>query len=301
MAIDRTAAAVSPGHSRWIGVACLGITAFGWGLNWPFMKLLLRELPPLSARGLAGVIAAVVLAAFSLGRGERLGVPRAAWPRLLFATFTNVVAWMGFGTVAMQWVSVSEGALLAYTMPIWAMLLAWPVLGTRPTLRDVIALCLGLAGIVTLFGGAGFALGPDKLIGASLALVAAILFAFGNVANRAPIPVPPVALVAWQVGLGCLAMLVTGLAFEKPDFGALSSAGWGVMAYMTIIPMGVCYLTWFETLRRLPPATASTGMLLVPVVGVVSAALIVGEPLGMRVMLAMVLTLGGVTLALQRS
>ncbi|CAN5195027.1 EamA family transporter [soil metagenome] len=288
-------------NPRWIGVACLGITAVGWGLNWPFMKLLLRELPPLSARGLAGVTASLILAAVALSRGERLSVPRAVLPRLMLATFTNVVAWMGFGTVAMKWVSVSEGALLAYTMPIWAMLFAWPLLGARPTLRDVAALCLGIAGVVILFGGEGLAFSHEKLVGAALALAAAILFAFGNVINRGAIPVPPIALVAWQVGLGCLAMLIYGLAFEESDFGALSVTGWGMMAYMTIVPMGVCYLTWFETLRRLPPATASTGMLLVPVIGVVSAALIVGEPLGIRVVLAMVLTLGGVTLALQRA
>lgn len=288
-------------NSRWTGIACLGITAFGWGLNWPFMKLLLRELPPLSARGLAGVAAALILAAVAVGRGERLTVPVRAIPRLLFATFTNVIAWMGFTTMAMQWVSVSEGALLAYTMPIWATLLAWPLLGARPTLRDLVALCLGLGGIVTLFGGAGFALGPEKFAGASLMLSAAILFALGNVVNRKPIPIPPLALVAWQVGLGCLAMLVYGLAMEQPRFGALSPAGWGAMAYMTLVPMGICYVTWFETLRRLPPATASTGMLMVPVIGIVSAAVMVGEPLGFRVVLAMVLTLGGVTLALQRA
>lgn len=290
----------SRGHSRWIGVTCLGITAFGWGLNWPFMKLLLRELPPMSARGLAGVTASLILAVVALSRGERLGVPRDSVLRLLFATFTNVIAWMGFGTVAMKWVSVSEGALLAYTMPIWATLFAWPLLGMRPTLRNVLALCLGIVGVVILFGGEGFSFTPEKLAGASLALSAAILFALGNILNRAPIPVPPVALVAWQVGLGCLAMLVFGLLFEKPDFGAVSVQGWALMGYMTIIPMGVCYLTWFETLRRLPPATASTGMLLVPIVGVVSAALMVGEPLGLREVLAMVFTLGGVTLALQR-
>ncbi len=65
---------------------------------------------------------------------------------------------------------------------------------------------------------------------------------------------------------------------------------------------GTCsYLTWFETLRRLPPTSASTGMLLVPVIGVVSAAFILGEPLGLREVAAMVLTLGGVTLALQKA
>ena len=287
-------------NTRWIGIVCLGITAFGWGLNWPFMKLLLRELPPLSARGLAGVTAALILAVVALSRSERLSVPREAIPRLFFATFTNVIAWMGFGTVAMKWVSVGEGALLAYTMPIWATLFAWPLLGMRPTIRDVLALCLGIIGTVILFGGDGFSFTPEKLAGAALALAAAILFALGNILNRAPIPVPPVALVAWQVGLGCLAMLVVGLLFEKPDFPDVTLRGWALMAYMTVIPMGVCYLTWFETLRRLPPATASTGMLLVPIVGVVSAALMVGEPLGLREVLAMAFTLGGVTLALQR-
>ncbi|MBN9581394.1 MAG: DMT family transporter [Afipia sp.] len=287
-------------NSRWIGIVCLVITAVGWGLNWPFVKVLLRELPPMSARGLAGVVSAVILVVVARARGERFGMPLRVVPRLLFAAFTNVFVWMGFATVAMQWVTVSEGALLAFTMPIWATLLSWPLLGVRPTLRDVVALGLGFAGIVTLFGGEGFALGPDKLAGVALVLAAAILFAFGTVANAKPIPVPPVALVAWQVGLGCLAMLVYGLVVEKPDFAAVTPPVWGAMVYMTLVPMGLCYLTWFETLRRMPAATASTGMLLVPVVGVVAAALIIGEPLGLRVVLAMVLTLSGVTLALQR-
>jgi drug/metabolite transporter (DMT)-like permease len=288
-------------QSRWIGFLCLGVTALGWGLNWPGVKILLREWPPLFSRGLAGVIAALILAAIAAGRGERLSVPREAIPRLLFAAFTNVFAWMGFSNIAMKWVSVSEGALLVYTMPIWAMLFAWPLLGTRPTLRDIAALVLGITGLVILFGGQGLSLGHDKLLGVALMLASAILFALGNILNRKPIPVPPIALVAWQVGLGCLAMVVFGVVFEKPDIGALSGVGWAVMTYMTIIPMGLCYLTWFETLRRLPPATASIGTLIVPPVGVVSAALILGEPLGLREVAAMAITLGGVMLALQKT
>lgn len=288
-------------RSRWIGFACLGVTALGWGFNWPGIKLLLREWPPLFSRGVAGVTAAIILAGIVLARGERLTVPREAVPRLLFATFTNVFAWMGFTTIAMKWVSVSEGALLVYTMPIWATLFAWPIRGTRPMPRDLIALFLGLAGLVVLFGGQGFSFSHDKLVGIFLALTAAILFALGNVLNRSQIPLSPTALVAWQVGLGCFVMLVLGLIFETPDFHGLSPVGWTVMIYMTLIPMGVCYLTWFETLRRLPPASASTGMLLAPVIGVVSAAFILGEPLGVREMLAMLLTLSGVTIALQKS
>lgn len=291
----------SASRDRSIGFLCLGITAFGWALNWPLMKLLLQQWPPLFARGVAGVCAALILSALALSRGQSLAVPRHLIPKLLFATLTNVFVWMGFGTVAMRYVTVGEGALLAYTMPIWAMLLAWPVLHVRPTLRDVAGLVLGIAGVVLLLSGNGFAFSTGKLFGIVLALSCAILFALGNVLNRKPLPLPPLVVVAWQVGLGCLAMLILGMMFEQPNYGALNSVGVGCLVYMTLMPMGVCYITWFETLRRLPPTSASTGMLLVPVIGVMSAAVILGEPLGFREIGAMVLTLGGVALALQKA
>jgi drug/metabolite transporter (DMT)-like permease len=288
-------------RDRSIGFLCLGVTAAGWALNWPLMKLLLQQWPPLFARGLAGVCAALILGLLALSRGDSLAVPRAAIPRLLFACFTNVFVWMGMGTMAMKYVTVGEGALLAYTMPIWAMLLAWPVLHAQPTLRDVAGLVLGIAGVALLLSGNGFHFGADKLFGIALALSCAVLFAFGNVVNRKPLPMPPLAVVAWQVGLGCAAMLVLGLLFEQPHLSAITPVGLGCEIYMTLIPMGLCYVTWFETLRRLPPTAASTGMLLVPVIGVVSAAVILGEALGLREIGAMALTLGGVTLALQKT
>jgi drug/metabolite transporter (DMT)-like permease len=71
------------------------------------------------------------------------------------------------------------------------------------------------------------------------------------------------------------------------------------MAYMTAVPMGVCYLSWFAALRRLPPAAASVATLLTPLVGVTAAAVALGEPLGAREALALGLTLGGVALALR--
>ena len=209
-------------RDRTIGSLCLGVTAFGWALNWPLMKLLLQQWPPLFARGLAGVCASLILGALALSRKESFAVPREAIPRPSFATLTNVLAWMGLGTVAMKYVTVSEGALLAYTMPIWAMLFAWPVLGTRPTMRDISGLVLGVAGVALLLGGNGFAFGADKLLGIALALLCAILFALGNVLNRKPLPMPPLVVVAWQVGLGCATMLILGILFEHPDITAIT-------------------------------------------------------------------------------
>src|SRR3954454_7410253 len=286
-------------RSRRIGLACLVLTAVGWGVNWPVIKLILRDWPPLFARGTAGLAAALGLAAIALARGERLAVPPDALGRLSMAAALNVFAWMGLSTLAMVWLSVAEGALLVYTMPLWATLLAWPLRGARPTPRGLAALALGLAGVAVLLGGAGLALEAGKLPGVLLALSAAVFFALGTVAGVSAIPLPPIALTAWQVGLGCLPMAMAGLLVERPRVAALSPAGWAGMIYMTVVPMGLCYLGWVAAARRLSPATAATGMLLVPLVGVLSAAPIVGEPLGLRTMLALALTLSGVVLAVR--
>jgi drug/metabolite transporter (DMT)-like permease len=288
-------------QKQWIGFICLGVTASGWALNWPLMKILLQEWPPLFARGLAGVAASIILGVIVLGQRQSLRVPQEIIPRLLFASFTNVFAWMGFGTVAMKFVSVGQGALIIYTMPIWVMLFAWPVLHRRPTVRDVIGLVLGLAGVALLLEAGGYAFDAGKLIGVVLSLSCAMLFALGSVLNPTPLPMPPLAIVVWQVGIGCLAMLILGIVFERPNYTAISPIGLACFVYMTLVPMGLCYVTWFETLRRLPPVSASTGMLLVPVLAIIAAAIILGEPLGLRELTAIVLTLSAVTLALQRA
>ena len=288
-----------PGRAR--GLQFLLITAIGWGLNWPAIKFLLQEWPPLFSRGLAGVMAAALLASVALARGESLRLPPRDLPRMAVASFTNVFAWMGFTTIAMQWLTVGEGAMLVYTMPIWATLFAWPLRGARPGPLGIAALCLGFSGIVLLLGVDGFHLGADKLIGVGLALFAAIAFALGTILNRAPVALSPIGIVVWQVGLGCAPMLILGLAFEHAQIGALSSAGAAAFVYMALVPMGACYLSWFAAIERLPPAIASTGMLLVPVIGVVSAALLLGEGLGARQLLALTLTIAGVALALREN
>jgi drug/metabolite transporter (DMT)-like permease len=82
--------------SRSTGYLLLAVTALGWSINWPAIKLLLREWPPLFSRGVAGVVAALILAGFAVARRESLRVPGTAIPALLLAAFTNVFAWMGF-------------------------------------------------------------------------------------------------------------------------------------------------------------------------------------------------------------
>lgn len=287
--------------SRPFGILCLLVTAIGWGVNWPIMKIILHDWPPFFARGTAGLAAACGLALIAAARGERLSIPSGVRGPLALAATSNVFVWMGFATLSMVWLTVGEAALLVFTMPIWTTVFAWPLLGTRPTLRSIAALALGVVGIGIVLVEPGFALGGGKLPGVLFALSSAILFAFNTVASRSPISLPPIALTAWQVGLGCLPMALIGLVFESPHLGALRPVGWMGMAYMAVVPMALCYLSWFAALKRLPPSTASTSMLLVPVIGILAASAVLGEPLGAREILALTFTLGGVGLALKRS
>lgn len=286
--------------SRMQGIALLAITSIGWGLNWPVIKLILAAWPPLFSRGVAGIIGASVLAVICLARRESLRVPLNELPALSAAAFTNVFSWMGFTTIAMKTLSVAEASLLVYTMPIWVALLSWPLLGAKPSWQSAIALLLGSAGIVTLFSNQGINLSADKLTGIALTLSAAIFFALGSILNRKKFSVGPYALVTWQVGLACVPMAILGLLFEQPSISALHGYGWLSLAYMALIPMALCYVTWFGALRLLPPTTAAIGTLAVPVIGVISAALILREALGVREAAAVALTITGVWLALWR-
>ena len=293
------------GHSqtprdRYIGFAYLLITSIGWGLNWPVIKVVLRDWPPLFARGSAGLVAAMVLAALAALRGQRLSLPSGVLGRLGAASMLNVFAWMGFSTIAMVWLTVSEGALLVYTMPIWAMLFAWAIRGERPSLAGFAAVVLGGLGLLVLLAGGQITATTGKLPGVLLALASAVLFAFSTVVFRSPLPIPPLTLTAWQVGLACVPMVLLGVVIERPNLHALTGPGWAAMGYMAAVPMGLCYLCWFAALRRVPPSTAALTTLLTPLVGVFSAAVILPEPLGLRELSALVLILVSVSLAIRR-
>ncbi|MFT8244287.1 DMT family transporter [Roseomonas sp. BN140053] len=290
-----------PGRAALAGLGCLLVTALGWGLNWPATKLLLQECPPLSARGVSGLAAGLGLLLLARARGEALRVPRALRGRLIRASLLNITAWMGFATASLTWLDAGEAATVAYTMPVWVALLAWPLLGEVLTARRAAALSLGVLGVATVLGGRGLELGATKLPGVGLALCGALCFALGTVlTKRAALPLAPVANTAWQVTLGCLPLLALGLGLEQPDFARLPAFGWAALGYTAAVSMGLCYLTWFAALRRLPASTATLGTLLTPIVGVTAAALALGEPLGLRELTALGLTLGGIVLAMRR-
>jgi drug/metabolite transporter (DMT)-like permease len=280
------------------GLVFLAITSVGWGLNWPVMKYVLSEWPPLSTRGWTGIIGGLLLAGLATMRGESLRVPSGQWPRLLLSALLNITIWMALMGLGLLRLPASEAAVIAYTMPVWASLLAWLVLGERMSLLRLLALVMAFAGVAALLGGNGFDASLAKLPGIAMVLTGAIAFALGTItAKRLPVAMPLLASLALQIGIGCAPLALAGLIFEHPRIAALSTLGWGLMAYMTVVQFCIAYVCWFAALERLPASVAAIGTMAVPVIGVVAAALALHEPLGIGQIAALAFTLAGVALA----
>src|SRR3954463_6447786 len=285
-------------HITPAGLMFLAITSLGWGFNWPVTKFLLGELPPLTLRGGTGEVGAGLLAVLARMSGQSLRVDPTQWPRLIVAAVLNVMGWMVLMGLALLWLPASEAALIAYTMPVWASLIAWPVLGERPTFLRVVALGMAFAGLAAIMGGNGIAASEAKLPGIIMALVGSIGFAVGTVlAKRLPLQLPPITAAAWQIGVGCFPVAIVGFFIEHSEWHAISNIGWLLILYSTVIQFCVAYVAWFAALSRLPASVAAIGTMAVPVIGVVASALALHEPLGPGQIAALVFTLAGVVLA----
>jgi drug/metabolite transporter (DMT)-like permease len=243
-------------------------------------------------------VGASLLALLAMSRGENLRVARELWPRLVLAAILNVGCWMVLMGFALLWLPAGEAALIAYTMPVWASILAWPILGERPNLLRVISLVMAFLGLSAILGGNGFAASLAKLPGIIMALGGAIGFAVGAVlAKKLPLGLPPVSTAAWQIGVGCLPVAIVGLLIENAHVANLSNIDWWLLAYSTVIQFCVAYVCWFAALARLPASVAAIGTMAVPVIGVVASALALHETLGIGQIAALVFTLAGVALA----
>ncbi|UZE46673.1 DMT family transporter [Rhodopseudomonas sp. P2A-2r] len=281
-----------------IGLLFLAITSIAWGLNWPVMKFLLGELPPLTTRGFTGVVGAMLLAGLAVARGDSLRVPRQAWAPLVVLALLNVSGWSALIGVSLLWLSGGEAAVLACTMPVLASLLAWWILGERMSLRRMLAMLMAFAGIVALMGGVGISASLQKLPGVALALLGAFGFALGTVlAKRFKLALPLLSSSAWQIGIGCLPVSLLGMTLETAHFSTLSWGIWALLGYVVAVPLCAAYVCWFAAVKMLPASVAAIGTMAVPVIGVVGSAIALHEPLGIGKIAALLFTLAGVALA----
>ncbi len=256
----------------------LAALTLAWGFNWTALKVALSEVPPWTFRSLClGAGSAFLFAALRAG-GQPLAVPKGQWVRLALLAFLNITAWnmlVAFGVVL---IPSGRAAILAYTMPVWAIPLSAWLLRERITARKLTGLALGIAGLGLLLGQSLGQLSAAPL-GSLLVLGASIFWALGTVLQkRYPVSLPAGAYTAWIMLLGGAPIFIGALLLE--DLRALRQVGlWPALgvAYNVLVAFAFAHWAWIKIATSVPVSVFSISMLIIPAVGVLSGVVFLGE------------------------
>jgi drug/metabolite transporter (DMT)-like permease len=248
-----------------------------WGLTWPIMRIALNEVPPFTMRTISVGVGGAMLFAICAIKRRSLHIRGAkGWAHVAIAAMLNVASFSVFSAFAQLSAATSRVAILSYTMPIWAVILAWIFLRERLTGMQPIAIGLCAAGLAVLI----YPLAETKIpIGILLALATGVSWAAGTVYLKwARLKADPMAIAAWQVAISFFVIAVCMLIFEGGlELQAAHTGGLVATVMAGVLGTGTAYGLWFSIIRRLPAMTASLGVLGSPVIGVISSVLILGE------------------------
>ncbi len=261
--------------SRHAPVLALIFLTLTWGYNWVLVKQGLDYAGPFafSAQRNVGGALALLLALKWLKRPLRLPAPG-------MVLAIGLVQGGGF-MVLQTWALVEGGAgktaVLIFTMPIWTLLMAWPLLGERIRGRQWGVAATAAVGLLLIIAPWNL---HTTLFSKFLGVMAALCWAGGNILIkrlRSRHPVDLLVLTTWQLIIG--AVLLVGLATvvaEPPT--KWGGTFIGILAYMSVVSTGLCWFLWVYILDRLPAWEASLSVLGIPVVAIVSSRLTFAEP-----------------------
>src|SRR6266849_324406 len=257
----------------------LVLLALGWGVNWPIMKVVMTEMPPLHFRALGLGVGAASL--FAIARANRLPirVPLGAWPRLIAITLFNVAAWNVLAVYGVTFMESGRAAILAYTFPVWSVLLGVWFLREPLTGRRLAGLILGLLGMLLLLGEEFRAVGRSPT-GALLLVASAISWAVSTaIMKRWPVDLPTTSFTGWQMLLALMPILSGALLFETGSFSPLGLSAWPLwgLIYNAIVSSIFCNWAWIKIATHAPISVSSLSTLMIPIVGVFSGMLVLGE------------------------
>lgn len=271
-------------------VAALIALAFIWGYNWVVMKQALAFSAPVdfaALRSILGGLCLLLVIAVLRGPLRPLHLRPMLWLALL-----QTVGFVGCIALALAGGAVGKSTVLAYTMPLWAVLFAALFLGERIRGLQWLALVLALAGLVGIVSPWNADFTPFSTF---MALAAGLWWGISVViAKRLPLRDRGELLnvSAWQMLLGGLLLGAVGLFVPGRETVWNTPFVWA-LAYNAIPASALAWLLWLYVMQQLPAAVGSLSSLAVPVVSIACAWLILGEvPSGGEAM-GMLLILGG--------
>ncbi|MFB3902973.1 MAG: DMT family transporter [Acidobacteriota bacterium] len=281
------------GATRIRPLLALGVLSLIWGYNWVVMKEALRYIDPFAFSALRSVLGAFALFAILvlLDRSRSPG----SFSGVLILGLVQTTLFVTFSAWALVSGGAGKTAVLVYTMPLWLLMLAWPILGERVRGWQWLALLCAFAGLLLILEPWRL---QTPLFSAMLALLAAICWAVSGVwvkRLRASVRIDLLPLTAWQLLLGCIPLLIFAFV-ARPQPITWAPTLIGALLYNAIPATALAWLLWLYALHELPAGMAGMGTLLAPLVGVSTAWLQLGERPGPTEAGGMILVFTGLTI-----
>ncbi len=264
----------SASWQRWLPPLALIVLSLTWGYTWVLAKQGLVYAPPFTfvAERCVGGALSLLLAVKLLGRSLKLVAP---WQTLAIG-LAQVAGFMVFQTWALVEGGPGKTAVLIFTMPIWTLLLAWPILGERVRGKQWLAALSTLTGLLLIIEPWDM---HASLFSKFLGVMAALCWAIGSILIkrlRGQQPVDLLVLTTWQMVIGAVPLVLLALIVpERPV--EWSGAYIGILAFMSIASTALCWWLWIYILDRVPAWEASLSVLGTPVVAILSSRLTMGE------------------------
>jgi drug/metabolite transporter (DMT)-like permease len=281
------------------GLLLLALLTLIWGTNWPVMKIAATAMPILLVRTVCAFGTGILVLAIAGASRLRVGLSPTEWRWIVPVAVFNATGWLYLTALSLTYTTSGHTSVAAYTMPLWVFLIGAIFLGERPTAGKWVGLGLGSAAIAILF-----ARNLDAGIGDWRGIVAmlggAISWAIGTILmKRVAWTSPTVVIVGWQFFLGGLPLAVLAIP-EYPALADVSATTYAAIAYTVAVGIVLAYFLWFRIVQMVPAWVASLSVLAVPAVGLVSGAVMLGEPLGFAEWTALGLLVAGVSTVLPR-
>ena len=260
--------------------ALIALVTLLWGLNWPMMKFALREVSPLYFRAITMSGGTLTLIAFFAWRGVPLGVSPSQALRILWLALPNIIGWHLCSIIGLSQLPSGRAVILAFTMPVWTVLLTVLLFGERMSPRTWLAVVAGIASVGLLAANELVAL-AGRPVGVLWLQGGAFSWALGTVLmRRSSLSLPTETVTIWMMLIGSVFFwAVAPWAELRPAWSLWPASTWWSLAYGVFLNFGFSQVIWFSLVRALPARASAFAVMAVPLVGISSATVIVGEVL----------------------
>ncbi|HEV7890375.1 MAG TPA: EamA family transporter [Pyrinomonadaceae bacterium] len=275
------------------------ILCYIWGSTWLFIKLGLRDLPPITFAAARFLLASSILFVIIKVRGVALPRGRGDWSLL---AKTGVLAFtLNYGLLfwGEQHISSGLAALLQATIPAFGMLIAHAYLpGERLDARKMAGVLLGVVGVGVIFSNQLGAEGTHALAGSVAIVVGAACVAWANVLVKAKgSKLDPAVLAMGQMVCGLVPLACFALAFE----GNPLRMRWTALAvvcllYLTLVGSVAAFLLYYWLVRKVDVTKTMLIALVTPLAAVLLGMVTLDEKLTWRVVAGGALIMSGVAL-----